>query len=357
MTIEYNAIDLFCGGGGLSLGLKKAGFKIVAGVETNTDAANTFELNFKDAKVFREDIRHLSSSELKAVIGSSGKLDLLAACPPCQSFSSLNSRYNESDSRNMLISEVLRLTTDLLPSVVMVENVPGITARGKAYLKNFVDGLVNLGYEVEYKIIQIADYGVPQLRKRFVLLAGLEQKISVPEPTHSKDGTNNTKPWETVGDALSGIGRSMTLEEAKEYGGPEYVNWHINRKLSDLNKKRIMSLNENASRFSIPDDIRPSCHKGKNKGFSNFYTRMSANRPSPTITGGCTTLSKGRFGHPTEHRAISIREAARLQSFPDDFRFTGKSIDSVCQIIGNAFPCRVSELLGYASISALQKKL
>lgn len=174
----YSSIDLFSGGGGLSEGMRQAGFKINAAVEINPIAAETFRLNHKDAVVIERDIQYVSSSELLKQCGiTPGQLDLLAGCPPCQGFSSLTAKYKRNDERNTLIKEVSRLVKDLMPRAVMIENVPGLMKKGQTYLLDFVRTLEDLGYIVNYDVLQVADYGVPQERRRFVLLAGLGFEI------------------------------------------------------------------------------------------------------------------------------------------------------------------------------------
>lgn len=355
----FSSVDLFSGGGGLSEGMRQAGFNINAAVEINSAAAKTFQLNHKNAVVIERDIQYVSSSELLKQCGLvKGELDLLAGCPPCQGFSSLTAKYKRSDKRNSLIKEVSRLVKDLLPRAVMIENVPGLMKKGETYLSEFINELESIGYIVNYNVLQVADYGVPQERRRFVLLAGLGFEIEIPKPTHSRDGENGLPRWKTVRDALIGLGRPIPLNEAASYGGPKNLNWHVTRNLSKINIERLKHVRPGGPRYDIPEHLRPRCHQGKDSGFSNVYGRMSLDAPSPTITGGCTVLSKGRFGHPTELRTISVREAARLQTFPDSFEFATESVDQVCQIIGNALPCEFARIMSnacYEMLSLLEK--
>jgi DNA (cytosine-5)-methyltransferase 1 len=342
----YSSIDLFSGGGGLSEGMRQAGFSINAAVEIDPIAADTFRLNHKHSVVIERDIKFVSSSELLKASGIPlGQLDLLAGCPPCQGFSSLTTKYKRDDKRNTLIQEVSRLVKELMPRAVMIENVPGLMGRGRDYLSEFIKGLEEIGYIVNYDILQVADYGVPQERRRFVLLAGLGFEIEIPSPTHSRGGQNGLPKWKTVREALSGMGKPVPLNESASYGGPRNLNWHVTRTISDINIERLKHLRPGGPRYDIPDYLRPKCHQGKNNGFSNVYGRMSWDNPSPTITGGCTVLSKGRFGHPAELRTISVREAARLQTFPDSFEISTDFIDHACQIIGNALPCEFARIM------------
>lgn len=355
--MTYNSIDLFSGGGGLSEGMRQAGFNINAAVEIDPVAAETFKVNHKDAVVIERDIQYVSSSELLKQCGlAKGKLDLLAGCPPCQGFSSLTAKYKRNDKRNSLIKEVSRLVKEILPRAVMIENVPGLMKKGHTHLSDFINDLESLGYIINYGVLQVADYGVPQERRRFVLLAGLGFEIKIPEPTHSKTGENGLLQWKTVRDALGGLGRPVPLSEAASYGGPRSLNWNITRTLSKLNIERLKHVKPGGPRYDIPEHLRPKCHQGNNSGFGNVYGRMNFDSPSPTITGGCTVLSKGRFGHPTELRTISVREAARLQTFPDSFEFASESVDQVCQIIGNALPCEFARIMSLACYRELSKQ-
>jgi DNA (cytosine-5)-methyltransferase 1 len=230
-------------------------------------------------------------------------------------------------------------------------------SKGFPYLSDFIRELEGLGYIANYDVLQVADYGVPQERRRFVLLAGLGFEIEIPKPTHSRTGDNGLPKWKTVKEAFKGLGKPISLKETSSYGGPRGLNWHVTRNLSGINIERLKYLKPGGPRYDIPDHLRPNCHKGKNEGFGNVYGRMSWDTPSPTITGGCTVLSKGRFGHPTELRTISVREAARLQTFPDDFEFATEFVDHACQIIGNALPCEFARIMSeacYQKLSGLE---
>lgn len=346
--MKLTAVDLFAGGGGLSEGLKQAGFSIVGAVENDLNVVDTYRVNHPQAHLFDYDIRHLSAKELLNKCGlKKGELDLLTGCPPCQGFSTLTKQYNANDARNSLINEVTRLVEELYPKTIMIENVPGLKTRGQVFLNDFLTTLDKLGYNYCYDVLQVADYGVPQTRKRFVLLASRIGKIRIPEITHERLGMKKPK-WLTVKEAFKGLTSPMLLSESRAIGGPKSLNWVVSRDLAEINISRLKHIPTGGNRFFIPDNLRPNCHKGNNSGFSNVYGRMAWDAPSPTITGGCTTLSKGRFGHPEELRTISVREAARLQSFPDSYVFDSEFIDHVCQMIGNALPVKFAEKMSIA---------
>ena len=342
---EFNAIDLFAGGGGLSLGLKKAGFNMILAVEINKEIAKTYSANHPETKLLIEDIRKINKDKLKEILGNR-KIHLIAGCPPCQGFSQLTQKYKREDSRNLLPLEMARIIIELEPEIVMMENVPGIANRGKKILERFIRILENKGYIVNWKILQVADYGVPQSRRRFVLLAGKGFGIQIPE--------SKNKRRKTLREALKGINKTpLTLSEANGRGGPAKFNWHVIRDMGEINIKRLEAIKEGSNRLDLPQKLRPRCHKKENKGFKNFYGRMAWNNVSPTITRGCTTLSMGRFGHPSENRTISVREAAIIQTFPKNYEIDTNFIGSASITVGNAFPPKLARLLGKACISYL----
>ncbi len=342
--MKLTAIDVFAGGGGLTVGLKKAGFNVVSAIELDDHAYATYKVNHPEVKALRQDVRTVSGKALLRLTGEK-RIDLLAGCPPCQGFTSLTSKYRRNDPRNSLVEEMARLVSELRPKAVMMENVPGLARKGKTLYDNLKKELNQLGYLIEDGVLEVADYGVPQLRRRLVLLAGKGFRIELPRPTHSKKATDMKWKWKSVRDAIGRMKKPMTLLEAKERNLLETSDWHIVRNLSPLNQARIRTVKPGANRNVLPEKLRPECHKGSYNGFPNVYGRMQWDQPSPTITGGCTTFSKGRFGHPEENRTISVREAALLQTFPEDYRFPEPFMDNVCKIIGNALPCAFAEIV------------
>jgi len=338
---SLQAVDLFSGGGGLSVGLKQAGFNVVAAVEIEPNAAATYKANHPDTVMFDKDIRKLRAEELLTV-SPTGKIDFLTGCPPCQGFTTLTTKYHRDDPRNNLINEMLRLIEDIKPMAVMLENVPGLAKKGENLLTPVVKRLEAIGYDVNLSVLQVADYGVPQFRRRLVMLAGLGFHIDLPAPTHSKS-KDSLPNWVTVREAIGKSGKPMLFQEAKLADKLSSVNWHVVRELSPINKARIKVAQPGLSWRVIPENLRPQCHRGSYKGFPNVYGRMEWDKISPTITGGCTTLSRGRYGHPKENRTISVREAATLQTFPQDYIFKTANMEHVCNIIGNALPCEFAK--------------
>jgi len=327
MKKKFTAIDLFCGAGGLTVGLKKAGFKVIAGVEFNPLAAEAYLLNHRDHLLFQKDIRKLSPYEVMAKLNiKPGELDLLAGCPPCQGFSSHRTRNKSSsidDERNDLIFEFLKYIEAFLPKTVMMENVPAL-AKDERIIK-MVTKLRKIGYSIDENSIQIKDaanYGVPQRRKRLIFKASKFGKIENPHTARKKI---------TVKDAIS------NLCEAGKSG-----DWlHDYPEFRTEKTKKLISLipKDGGSRSDLPLEYWLPCHKNNPGGYKDVYGRMCWNDVAPTITGGCTNPSKGRFLHPEFNRAITLREAALLQTFPKKYKFpVNASKDDIALMIGNALP-------------------
>ena len=350
---QFTAVEIFAGGGGLAVGLERAGFHPVAAIEIERDAAATFKANHPTVQVFRQDVREILGAALLELGG--GSIDVLAACPPCQGFSSLTSKYKRDDPRNALVSEVARLTEEISPTAVMIENVPGLANKGRPLFDDLVARLEKAGYICNWDVLQVADYGVPQMRRRLVLLAGKGFKIEMPAASHSRTGLDGKSRWLTVRDAIGNMREAVPFVDAVATGGAHLADWHVVRKLSDANRERLSQAKVGASGMETPDHLRPPCHRGGYSGFSNVYGRMVWDEPSPTITAGCTTLSKGRFGHPEHLRTISLREAALLQTFPDNYHFETDAFERACEIVGNALPCVFAEAVASQVSTTIRK--
>lgn len=323
MKNDFTAIDVFSGCGGLTTGLKMAGFKVISAIEIDPKAVETYKLNHPEVPVTEGDIRTIEANELMEKLGiKAGEVDLIAGCPPCQGFSKIGRRNRaicENDSRNELIDDFSRLVLALQPKSVMMENVPGLSEYEK--FKDFKLKLEAAGYLVTTNILNVADFGVPQRRFRLILLASKKTK-----PKMAKQ----EKKIQTVRDFI------FRLKPAGKSGDP----------LHDFPEKRtekVMKMirlipKDGGSRSSLPHSLQLACHQ-RSRGFNDVYGRMAWDDPSPTITGGCTNPSKGRFLHPEENRAITMREAALLQGFPIDYQFNIKhGKGAISQMIGNALP-------------------
>lgn len=346
------AIDLFSGAGGLTLGLKRAGFRVAAAVEIEGHAFATYKTNHPEVLAIKQDIRTVEGRDLRRLAG--GAVDLLAGCPPCQGFSSLTNTSTKRDARNNLVLEMARLVEEIRPSAVMMENVPGLTTRGSKLFKRFLGTLERLDYHYAWDVLQVADYGIPQNRRRLVLVAGRGFEPTLPKPSHHRIGEGGLLRWKTLRETIGDMESPVLLENCWKVGGPQCFNWHVVRRLTPANIARLRKARPGASRTMLPDELRPDCHKSVNEGYTNVYGRMSWDQLPVTITGGCTTLSKGRFGHPSELRTISVRESARIQTFPDDYVFDTPYMEYVCNMIGNALPCDFAEKLAVSVVRELR---
>lgn len=336
---RLTAVDLYSGAGGLSLGLRKAGFNVLLAVEINPKYAQTYQVNHKKTKLLIQDVRDISGYEILKIVGNR-EIDLLAGCPPCQGFCSLTRKYRRNDPRNDLVLEMARIVEEIKPKMVMMENVAGLADQGKPILDKFISRLEKCGYIITYKILQLADYGIPQSRRRFVLLAGKDFEIPIPEGSHFLNGgkSDKKKDWFKLSDVIGPREKPVTLSTSNKMGGPQNFNWHVVRDLKEITIKRLKALGEGDGRQFLPKKLRPKCHVKSNKGFTNVYGRLSWDKTPPTITSGCTTPSMGRFGHPDKIRTISVREAALIQTFPEKYVFATDHIDTACELIGNALP-------------------
>lgn len=320
-TTYLTAIDLFSGCGGLTEGLKQAGFKVIAGVEVDKNAAKAFRMNHSETMLFEDNIRKLNTTKIIKLLNGA-PLHLLAGCPPCQGFSSLrklNRKTSVRDERNSLIDEYYRFVKELEPLTIMLENVPGVV--DYTLFKVIVRNLKKLGYFINYKIVNVAEYSVPQRRKRLVLVGSKLGAIEI---------APGSKTIVTVKDALAKININNGNDELHKIY-PRHRE-HVQKMISLVPKN-------GGSRKDLPEQFKLECHKKNNIGFNDIYGRLSWNNVSSTITGGCLNPSKGRFLHPDEDRCISAREAALLQTFPIDYKFP---IDvpkgDLALMIGNALP-------------------
>jgi len=322
--MKFTAVDLFSGCGGLSLGLKDAGYRVLAAVEIDPKAQRTYELNHGDVPLIKGDIRKLSASELFRVTGlRKGQLDLLAGCPPCQGFSTLRARNGKNaapDARNDLIDEFSRLALALRPKLVMMENVPALAKFDK--FKALIENLETAGYTTRVEVLDVSAFGVPQRRKRLILSASRIGNPRLAEPLPVKV---------TVRQAIA------KLKEAGKSG--DLLHDSLSTKRSAKVQAIIEAIpRDGGSRHSLPPSLVLACHLNSS-GFNDVYGRMRWDDVAPTITSGCGNPSKGRFIHPVENRPITLREAAILQGFPFGYKFdVAHGKESIALMIGNALP-------------------
>jgi DNA (cytosine-5)-methyltransferase 1 len=322
MNQLFNSVDLFSGCGGLTLGMTKAGFKTTVAVEIDESAVKAFKLNHKNTTVLQKDIKEVQSSEILKLLNGE-PLHFLAGCPPCQGFSSvrrLNRKTNVRDKRNRLLLEYLRLVRELSPLTIMMENVPGL--KDFYLFKEVVRELKKLGYHLDFKVVNIKDYGIPQRRRRLVLVGSKLGHIKVASSRRKK---------RTVRDAIFGLsGITKTKDPIHK----------VFAKHSDNIMEMIKLIPKNGgSRSDLPKKYILECHLNDEVGFNDIYGRLRWDDYSTTITGGCLNPSKGRFLHPRYNRSITAREAALLQSFPKSYKFpVDITKTNLALIIGNALP-------------------
>lgn len=325
-----SCIDLFCGAGGLTRGLLDAGIRVVRGVDVDGTAKETYERNNPGAEFVQADVRKISPDGIMRGVDRSGGL-LLAGCAPCQPFSKHASK-GADDKRRSLIESVGSLVERILPDYVLVENVPGFL-ENNPHRTAFLEILRDNGYMKDERVVDAKDYGVPQTRRRYVLLASRRGSISVPE---GKAG------HKTVRNAIS----DFPEIKAGLNDSPEVEN-HVSSGLSDRLLERIrLTPPDGGSRRNTPRKLWTGCHLN-HTGHTDTYGRMRWDAPAPTLTCRCISLSNGRFGHPEQHRAISVREAAALQSFEDGYVFHS-SMSGNAVHIGNAVPPLMARALGEA---------
>lgn len=377
--MAIKAIDLFSGGGGVSCGLTRAGFKVKAAVELNHDAVCTYSAYplLADVNVLERDICELSGRQILRAAGiRQDELYLLAGCPPCQNFSMQNPKNKKKPAceRKKLLFEYLRIVKEIYPPFILMENVPGITAEfNEKILNEFIRKLENRRgrpeekYIIKKAVLNAADYGVPQFRKRFVL-HGIRKDIylelqkcgldfHLPIPTHDKNAAHDRLPWVTVQQA---IGDLPAIQAGEAYVGNPNIHNHRCADLSEKNLRKMQYIRAHGgSRDCLPDSMTLACHKKQNDngekfgGHKDVYGIMDPNKPSPTMTGGCLFYTKGRYGHYAQDRAISIREAARFQTFPDDFIFSDSLATAALQI-GNAVPVKLVEASASEFLQAIK---
>lgn len=329
-----SVVDLFCGVGGLSFGFIKEGFEISRGIDIDPVCKFPYEANNK-TKFLQKDIKDLKSEELKECFGGA-KIKVLVGCAPCQPFSSYNSKNNNPDWQ--LLENFASLISETLPEIVSMENVPRLQRfKGGKTFDEFVECLEDNNYKISYGVLYGPDFGLPQTRSRLILLASRLGPISMPKPTHKKK-------HKTVKDAIASLPR---LEAGNT--DPEDP-LHRACSLSSKNLKRIKASKPDGTWEDWDKELIVDCHqKETGKGYKSVYGRMSWDKPSPTITTKFFGFGHGRFGHPEQDRAISLREGAIFQGFPKGYKFFSckhpVSVSKLGQLIGNAVPVTISRVI------------
>lgn len=336
-------MDLFCGAGGLTHGLIEAGVRVVVGVDLDDACRHPYEAN--NGSGFRAiDVTNLGASELKSWFGDA-TVRVLAGCAPCQPFSSYSQRYETVGTKRWgLLHQFARLVREVRPDIVTMENVPTVTKH--SVFDDFIAMLKVQGYEVWFKVIDCADYGLPQRRRRTVLLASLHGAIKLREPLASE--------FKTVEDALKG------LPVLRHGGSDENDPMHTASRLSELNYERIKVSKPGGSWRDWPKHLIAECHRKKTgKTYPGVYGRMRWDEPAPTLTTQFYGFGNGRFGHPSQARALSLREGAILQGFPQDYSFVPKGepihFKLLGRLIGNAVPVDLGRVIGESIIEHVKQ--
>lgn len=385
-------VDLFAGAGGLSCGLKQAGFQSILANELMPQFANTYKANHPDAEVVVGDIRNVCEMNLqKKLQVEKGEIDLVAGGPPCQGFSINAPIRSLDDDRNHLFKDFLRVVSALLPKAVLIENVPGIISLGKGtVVQQIYKELESMGYHVKHMILFAGHYGIPQMRFRTVFLAfkNFSKDIEFPEPTHNSSAVANFKgasqlcfqldplfansllPQVTVSQAFSDL---PVVDFANKSGVYEYampcqnsfqeylrehsanVTGHLCNKIAKINQERLSFIPQGGSWRDIPFELLPEgLKRARRSDHTKRYGRLHPNSLCSTILTKCDP-HWGSFFHPYEDRVITVREAARIQSFPDDYIFTG-GLTQQYEQVGNAVPPILGREIGIAIKKHLESR-
>lgn len=352
--MRFNVIDLFAGVGGLSYGFAyDSDFEIIAANEILAAMATAYSLNHPTVKMYNIDIKEFSLRNLTEDLGiEQGDVDIIIGGPPCQAYSTVGKRLLD-DPRGKLFQEYFRVLSEIKPKMFIFENVKGLLSVKKGdTLKEIISLFESIGYHVTMKILNAADYGTPQIRERIIIVGSIfDNDFVYPKPTHSSETTNSLglKPYITLKEALgdlpsinSGdVGLDYASEPQNEYqyqmriNAPAQLIDHSTPKNNEKLVKLMKALPDGGTPLDIPESLRPT------SGFANTYCRLWWNRPSTTITRNLSCPSSSRCIHPRDARPLSTREGARLQGFPDNYKFYGTRYERNLQI-GNAVPTQLS---------------
>ncbi|GAA5395738.1 DNA cytosine methyltransferase [Streptococcus uberis] len=349
--MKINAIDLFCGVGGLTCGVQQAGINVVAGYDIDERSQFAYEYNNK-AKFILKDVKEIESEEINELYPKDTEIKILMGCAPCQPFSTYSHKYkrNENTIKKMdLLDYFGKQVNFVKPDIVSMENVPQMEK--EPVFKKFLINLRENGYKIDYKVIYAPDYGVPQKRKRLLLLASKFGDISLLEPQFSKEN------YLTLRDTISNLPRLS----AGETNSNDPL--HRSRKLSELNMRRIKQSKPGGTWKDWDESLLLEAYKKKSgQSFGSVYGRLEWDKPANTITTQFTGIGNGRFGHPEQNRALSLREGAMLQTFPIDYLFTEPDLGGnypIAQValqIGNAVPPKLGEVIGKSIIRHVQEE-
>lgn len=334
-----SVVDLFCGAGALTHGFVLEGFNVVAGFDVDDACRYAYEANNNGARFIHERVEDVTAEEIAALYPE-GHVKILVGCAPCQPYSPYTKKKEDKDEKWRLVPKFADLTCEVEPDVVSMENVPDLaTFRDGEVYRGFVERLEGKGYHVtEYPQVYCPDYGIPQHRTRLVLFASKYGEIEIVEKTHYPD------EYKTVRQT---IGHLVPLKAGE---ADKQDPLHKASSLSELNLRRIRASLPGGTWRDWPEELVAKCHKEESgKGYASVYGRMKWSEPSPTLTAQCYGFGNGRFGHPEQDRAISLREAALLQTFPEDYEFVAPGdpvyIKVVGRLVGNAVPVELGRVI------------
>jgi DNA (cytosine-5)-methyltransferase 1 len=344
--LNFKAIDFFCGGGGMSYGMQKAGVKVLAGIDHEPNCQKTYEANIHNAKFILADVFDLKENDIEKQLELKKNDDelILIGCSPCQFWSIINTDKSKSEKSKNLLVEFQRFVEYFKPGFVVVENVPGVLRKKEeSGLERFIHWLKEEKYKVHFDVHNVNDYGVAQNRKRFTLIANrVTDKEIMPAPKKGR------KP--VVRDVI-GVKHGFKKIPAGHKDHTQLI--HSTSTLSPINLERLKRVKKDGgTRFGFSDnaELQLKCFIGRENSFKDTFGRLWWDKPSPTITTKFLSISNGRFAHPEENRALSLREGAVLQSFPKNFKFHGTSNASIARLIGNAVPPEYAKRIGLAII-------
>jgi DNA (cytosine-5)-methyltransferase 1 len=339
---KLKAVDFFCSGGGMSYGMMQAGIEILAGIDVDESCKATYLANIKGAKFIHADMFKLKEEDLEKQVSLKRNDDnlILIGCSPCQFWSIIKTDKTKSRKSKNLLKEFRRFVEYFNPGYVVVENVPGVLRKKKeSGLCSFIKYLKKNGYMVHFKVHEVSDFGVPQHRKRFTLIANRVSRLELaPIPISDKKTT--------VRDVL-GIRNGFPKVDAGHKDNTPFM--HTVANLTQINIQRLNSTAKDGGTriaYAYNEELAPDCHKNDIINFKDTYGRMFWDKPAPTITTKFVSISNGRFAHPEENRAISLREGAVLQSFPKNYIFKTRTMGSTARMIGNAVPPKYAEAIG-----------
>jgi len=344
---KFKAVDFFCSGGGMTNGFRKAGIDVIGGIDIDLECEQTYKVNNPKSEFIHADIKELAPVDLqkKLKLKRNDKKMIFIGCSPCQYWSKIQTDKSKSQETKNLLEDFQKFVEYFKPGFIVIENVPGILNKfEESPLKAFLEFLKQEKYHFKYDVINASHYGVPQTRRRFLLIASrVSKKIELPKP--------DTKTMQPTVRQFIGDKKVFKPIVAGQKDETEFL--HTTASLSDKNIKRLLLTPQNGgTRAAWKDtDLQIPAYVGKDKFFNNIYSRMFWDKPAPTITTKFFSISNGRFAHPEQNRAISLREGAALQTFDNDYKFISNSTATTARIIGNAVPPQLSKRIAASIIN------